>query len=251
MEQRPVIGLITQVQEAENEADYFAVVTDRQYLRALREAGAAPLQMPLLHQDEAQLRSFYEQIDGLCLTGGADVDPAYYGEERHPLCQRGDRDRDLTELLLYRWACAEGKPIFGICRGLQLINVAAGGTLYQDLAAQVPATIKHDYFSNQPGHPRDLLVHEVHIHGDSLLGRILEVERVQVNSMHHQGVKRLAPGMTPVAFAPDGVVEAFEAADGNFLLAVQWHPEELLDKVPLMRRLFAALTAAARQFRGR
>jgi putative glutamine amidotransferase len=250
VERRPVIGLITQVQETRQEAEHFAVVTNQMYLRAVEQADAVARRIPLLYADEARLRSFYDQIDGLFLTGGADVNPDHYGEERHPLCEPADPARDLTELLLFRWARAEGKPVLGVCRGLQLINVAAGGTLYQDLAAQLPGSIKHDYFSTRPGHPRDLLVHDVQVRPESRLGRILGQERITVNSMHHQAVKQLAPGLTVSASAPDGIIEGFEAPDGGFLVAVQWHPEELTENVPLMRRLFAAFTEAARRFHG-
>jgi putative glutamine amidotransferase len=245
VETRPVVGLITQVQEKLAESDPLAVPTNQQYLRAIVVSGATARRIPLLHHDEQKLCTCYEQIDGLCLTGGADVSPVHYGEECHPHCEPADAARDQTELLLFRWARQDGKPILGICRGMQLINVAAGGTLYQDLASQRPHGSKHDYFSAIGGHPRDLLVHEVRVDITSQLGRILGLEQVRVNSMHHQAVKNLAPGLTATAFAPDGLIEGIEAADGRFVIGVQWHPEELTENVPVMRRLFSALTEAA------
>src|SRR5262245_58307382 len=180
VEERPVIGLITQVQETASEPDPLAPVTNQQYHRAIAAAGATPRRIPLL-PDEAKVRAIYEQIDGLFLTGGADVDPAYYGAERHPCCEPADPARDRTELLLFRWAREEGTPIFGICRGMQMINVAAGGTLFQDLPSECPRCIKHDYFSTPGGYRRDLLVHEVRISPASRLGHILDLEQVPVN----------------------------------------------------------------------
>jgi putative glutamine amidotransferase len=248
VEPRPVIGLITQVQERLAESDSLAVPTNQQYLRAIASAGATTRRIPLLHHDEQNLRACYEQIDGLCLTGGADVSPVHYGEECHPRCEPADPARDLTELLLFRWARQDGKPILGICRGMQLINVAAGGTLYQDLASQRPQGSKHDYFSTVGSHPRHLLVHDVRVDAASQLGRILGLEEVRVNSMHHQAVRDLAPGLTATAFAPDGLIEGIEAADGQFVIGVQWHPEELTDNVPVMRRLFGALSETADEY---
>jgi putative glutamine amidotransferase len=245
----PVIGLITQIQETLAEPDPLAPATNRQYLRAIVAAGACPRRIPLLADKEAQLRSLYERLDGLFLTGGADVDPSHYGEERHPRCEPADPARDRTELLLFRWARADRKPVLGICRGMQLINVAAGGTLYQDLASQCPRAIKHDYFSTPGGLPRDLLVHEVRVQAASSLGRILGQEQVWVNSMHHQGIRDLGAGLVATAFAPDGLIEGIEAADGGFLIGVQWHPEELTENSPVMRRLFAAFVEAANRFR--
>lgn len=249
MDRSPVIGLITQIQEEHNETDPFAVVTNQQYLRALVQAGAEPRRIPLLHHDEDRLRNHYDRIDGLMLTGGADVDPSLYGEERHPQCHPSDLARDHTEIKLFRWAWEDRKPIFGICRGMQLVNVAAGGTLYQDLRTQCPQAIKHDYFSNIGGYPRDLLSHEVRIDPSFQLGQVMGMEQVQVNSLHHQGVKQLAPGFVATAFGTDGIIEGMETTDDRFVLAVQWHPEELIDLLEVNRRLFAAFIDAARRQR--
>jgi putative glutamine amidotransferase len=211
--------------------------------------GALPWLVPLLPEDENTLRGIYEQLDGIFLTGGIDVEPSHYGEERSHWVQEIDPARDWTELRLVRWAMAEHKPIFGVCRGHQLINVAAGGTLYQDVREQHPEAVKHDYFSCSGQFARDELTHAVEVVRDSHLGHILGLDRVPVNSMHHQGVKELGRGLKPTAFAPDGLVEGFEADNGHFLIGVQWHPEELVEKDEAMRRLFTTFLNAAREYR--
>jgi putative glutamine amidotransferase len=184
------------------------------------------------------------------LTGGVDVDPANYGESRKPCCGHTDPPRDGTELALVRWALADHKPVLGVCRGVQLLNVALGGTLFQDVKGELPASIKHDYFPTPAEPRRDRLVHGVLVTEGSRLRGILGEGEVQVNSMHHQGIKELAPGLVANAFAPDGLIEGVEQANGHFLVGVQWHPEELAETSPAMRRLFAAFVQAAAERRG-
>jgi putative glutamine amidotransferase len=246
VQRRPVIGIATQTLQAIPGQVPLAWVMGQKYVRVLTAAGAVPWLVPLLPDDEATLRSIYDRLDGVFVTGGVDVDPSRYGEERLPVCGASDPDRDATELQLLRWAVADGKPVLGVCRGHQVINVALGGALYQDVTAQVPRAIKHDYFP-VPGSPytRDQLSHDVLVTRPSRLGAILAADRVRVNSMHHQGVKTLAPGLVASAFAPDGLVEGIEGTNGQFLLGVQWHPEELAEKDPAMRGLFTAFLEAA------
>lgn len=244
MPQRPVVGLAMQTQEAVPGQLPASWVMGQAYVRALTAAGAVPWLVPLLPDDEDTLRAAYERLDGVFLTGGVDIDPAAYGEERRPVCDRPDPARDWTELTLVRWAVADGKPVFGICRGMQVINVACGGSLYQDVAGQHPRAIKHDYFSPPATWPRDHLAHAVRVEPGSRLGRLLGAERVEVNSLHHQGVKRLAPGLVATAFAPDGLIEGIERPGSSFLVGVQWHPEELTEAHAAMRRLFAGFVEA-------
>jgi len=198
-----------------------------------------------LNLDEKALRAIYERLHGLLLAGGVDVHPRHYGEAIHEKCGEIDEARDTVELALARWALAEGLPILAICRGIQVLNVAAGGTLYQDIASQVPNSLKHDYW---PDYPRNYLPHQVTVNGDSHLAAILGQRRVGVNSMHHQAVKDLAPRFKVVARTSDGLVEAIEDQDHPFALGVQWHPEELMEDGPLMRRLFDAFVSAARRW---
>jgi putative glutamine amidotransferase len=244
MAMRPIIGVPTQtLEEIPGELPRCWVMS-QQYIRVLVAAGAVPWIIPLLRGDTSTLRAIYDRLDGVFLPGGVDLHPSAYHEEASPLCGRTDSDRDEVELTLARWAMEDKKPLLAVCRGVQVINVAAGGTVHQDLAAQVPGSIKHDYFPAQGPYARDLLVHEVRIPADTRLGRLLGIPTVRVNSMHHQGIKRVAEGLRPNAFAPDGLVEGLESPNGHFLLGVQWHPEALADHDPVMRRLFAAFVEA-------
>jgi putative glutamine amidotransferase len=241
---RPIVGVATQTLEAVPGKLPPCWVMGQRYVRTLTAAGALPWLIPLLPGDEDTLRAIYEQLDGIFLTGGVDIDPTNYGEERQPLCDRIDPARDWTELALVRWAIRDHKPVLGVCRGIQAINVACGGTLYQDIGHQHPQAIKHDYFPTLTGPARDFLAHPVRLTPRSRIHRVLGAEQVQVNSMHHQGIKRLAPGLTATAFAPDGLIEAIEKPGSPYLVGVQWHPEELADAHDPMRRLFADFVEA-------
>lgn len=242
---RPIIGIAAQTQAAVPGQTPLAWVMGQKYVRALTGAGAVPWIIPLLPEDLDTLRAIYERLDGLFLTGGLDVDPAAYAEPRRHLCGVSDPPRDATELTLLGWALADHKPIFGVCRGIQIINVACGGKLYQDLAAEFPGAIKHDYFPTPAEPSRDRLVHCARIETQSRLGRILGTQEIPVNSMHHQGIRSLGRGLRATAFAPDGLIEGIESMNGHFLIGVQWHPEELVDAQSPMRRLFEAFVEAA------
>jgi len=206
-------------------------------------ASGAPVLIPL-NLDKGALRAIYERLDGLLLAGGVDVHPRYYGETVHEKCDRIEEERDTVELTLTRWALDESLPILGICRGIQVLNVAGGGTLYQDIASQLPGALKHDFWS---GYPRNYLAHKVTISEDSKLADILGQSQVAVNSEHHQAVKDLASTFQAVAWAPDGIIEAIESREHPFALGVQWHPEEMLEDTPPMRRLFEEFVSAARR----
>jgi putative glutamine amidotransferase len=213
------------------------------YPAALAAAGALPVIIPLCLPDDA-LTGLCAHLDGLCLAGGVDVDPAHYGEARHRGLGKVDALRDAVELKLARWALAADLPLFGICRGIQLLNVAAGGTLYQDLATQLPAAQQHDY--EHTDSPWERPVHQVHIAEGSHLVASLGTDGVMTNSFHHQAVKEVAAGFVPVAWTADGVVEGIEAPGHRFALGVQWHPEGMFDTDPRARALFAAFVAACR-----
>ena len=242
----PVIGITTQTLEAIPDQLPRCWVMSQRYVHVLTAAGAIPWVIPLLEGNEATLRQIYERLDGLFLPGGVDVDPGAYGEPRSALCGRTDPARDWTELLFVRWALADRKPVLAVCRGAQLVNVAVGGSLYQDVGAQHPDAIKHDHFP-VAGRRRDELAHEVRLAAGSRLQKLLGTDTVAVNSMHHQGIARLAPGLVPVATSPDGLIEGVEVNNGHFLIGVQWHPEDLVDVDARMRRLFEAFIDAARR----
>lgn len=248
---RPLIGVPTQTLQAIDgipaELPHSWVMNHR-YFTALAGTGAAPVMVPLLARDRAVLRAIYDGLDGVFIAGGVDVDPSSYGEARAESCGRTDIDRDTVELLFAAWARADGKPLFGVCRGLQIISVAAGGALHQDCAACLPDAIKHDYFPTA-GHARDFLAHEIAVVPGSRLHEAFGAERVWVNSMHHQALNGVPEGLAATAHAPDGLVEALEAPGAAFCVGVQWHPEMLVDTDPGTRRLFAAFVDAARAFR--
>jgi putative glutamine amidotransferase len=240
---RPVIGIATQSQEAVPGQLPRCWIMSQRYVQVLSSLGAVPWLIPLLPADEPTLRAIYERLDGVFLTGGVDVDPARYGEAKEAYCGHTDPDRDAVEFQLVMWAMADHKPLLAVCRGFQVLNVACGGSLYQDVTAQRPESIKHDYFPQSGGTPtRDYLAHDVRVEPSTRLGRYLGAERLPVNSMHHQGIKALAPGLVPSAWAPDGVIEGVECPNGHYAVAVQWHPEELTDQ-PGMRRLFTEFLA--------
>lgn len=255
MHKRPIVGVPTQSLHSMHgvPADLppsFAM--SERYVRTLAEAGAVPYMIPLLPDDEETTRAMYEGLDGVFLPGGADLDPASYDETRQPWCDRSDPPRDQLELMLTRWAVEDRKPVLGVCRGLQIFNVAAGGTLYQGIAEQHPNAIKHDYFPGR-GFARDYLAHDVRITAlQSRLAAAFGPGIVKVNSLHHQGIARLGDGLLVTAVAPDGIIEAVESpADDHFMVAVQWHPEALYlyHKDDPTQRLFAAFVEAAAAFR--
>jgi putative glutamine amidotransferase len=244
---RPIVGVTTQTLEAIPGEVPRSWIMSQRYVTTLTAAGAVPWIIPLLDDPET-LREIYERLDGLFLPGGIDIDPITYGAPRHELCGRSDPARDATEIQLVRWAMDDRKPILAVCRGIQLVNVAMGGSLYQDIAFEYPDAIKHDYFPFQGHYPRDLLVHDVFVDRESKLGELLGARTVKVNSMHHQGIKELAPNLIASAFAPDGVIEGVESINGHFVIGVQWHPEELAERDAGMRRLFTAFIEAAGEY---
>ncbi|HEY7479938.1 MAG TPA: gamma-glutamyl-gamma-aminobutyrate hydrolase family protein [Gemmatimonadales bacterium] len=246
MRRRPIIGIPTQTLHAMDgipEGLPESWVMNQRYSRVVAAAGGLPVMIPLL-EDDGTLRALYDRMDGVLIPGGVDMDPSNYGETPLPTCGRLDPARDRVELQFARWAIAEGKPLFGLCRGLQIVNVALGGTLYQDIAAQRNDAIKHDYFPTA-GYSRDHLAHSVTVTSGSRLDAMVGTAPLRVNSMHHQAVKDLAPGLAPTAVAPDGLIEALESTDQPFVLGVQWHPESLTERDPRMQRLVAGFVEVA------
>jgi len=238
----PLIGLPTlAIPRAEKPARFGINQT---YVRALVMAGCAPVLIPLL-EDESVLRAIFERLDGIVFPGGADVGPLEYGEEPLPAIDNVvEAARDRTELRLARWAYDAVLPTLGICRGQQLLNVALGGSLYQDLLAQGATGLDH---SDADGRARSALVHGVALEPESRLAQLIDETTLQVNSLHHQGIKKVAPSLRVSGRSEDGVIEAVESAEADpdrFLVAVQWHPEELTD-LPWVGRLFRGLARAA------
>lgn len=251
MSRRPVIGITTQTLHSIDgipAALPESWVMNQRYFLAATIVGGVPWMIPLLDDDEETLREIYLRLDGLLIPGGVDMDPSTFGEARHPKLGSVDPARDRVELQLTRWAIEDKKPILGLCRGIQVINVSLGGTLYQDIAEQVPTAIKHDYFPTA-GFERDHLAHEVELTPGTRIHEVLERGRIQVNSMHHQGIKDLAPTLVASAVAPDGLVEGVERASDHFMVGVQWHPEVFEMTDPHTRHLFHEFVSHARRFR--
>ncbi|MFM8551504.1 MAG: gamma-glutamyl-gamma-aminobutyrate hydrolase family protein [Nitrospiraceae bacterium] len=224
------------------EPTYF--LRDR-YVRAIEEAGGVPVILPLTDDPSLQRRLF-DGMDGLLLTGsGPDLPPTLYGERQRYKFRVMSRRRYAFELAMLDRAMKSAMPVLGICGGMQTINVALGGSLVQDIGSQLPKTLQH----RAPG-PATAYAHTVSISPHSLLQRIVKQTRMSVNSSHHQSVKTVASALIATAVAPDGVIEAIEAADRRrhpFLLGVQWHPEFLFDRYAVQRRLFDAFLRAARR----
>ena len=242
---RPVIGVATQTLPGIVGQRPNCWIMGYRYIEALRNAGALPWLIPLIPQDPDTLHAIFEKLDGVFLTGGVDVDPSRYGEPKSALCGTTDPDRDAVELMLLEHARTTHLPVLAVCRGIQIINVALGGTLYQDVSSQVPASMKHDYFPTAVSPSRSYLAHDVVIEAGSRLGAIVGGSVAPVNSMHHQAIKDLAHGLRPSAHAPDGIIEGVEGTNGQYLIAVQWHPEELAETQPGMKRLFDSFVSAA------
>jgi putative glutamine amidotransferase len=245
---RPVIGVTTQTLEEKPDELPLSWIMSQRYVRTLTASGAIPWIVPLL-DDSVTLRAIYDRLDGIFLPGGVDIDPSSYNEERTEASGRSDPDRDRTEIMLAEWAMRDKKPILAVCRGAQLLAVAAGGALYQDVTSEYPCAIRHDYFPKAGVHTRQDLVHPVEVIAGTRLSRLLGTDTVVVNSMHHQGIKRLEPTLIANAFSPDGLIEGVESAGEDFVLGVQWHPEDLADSEPRMRSLFDAFIAAASEWR--
>ena len=211
------------------------------YVDAVDRAGAIPLL--LAHPDPDDVKQVLETVDALLLTGGADIDPVAYGAENEGLSTDCDRTADLAELALARGAAERGMPTFGICRGMQVLNVALGGSMHQhvlrDEGPHRPAPTDHDALRRHG--------HDLRLEPDSHLAQLLGGTSRWVNSYHHQAIDRVADRLRAVGWAPDGVVEAVEARDGWVCLAVQWHPERTEGSAD--QALFDALVEAAREGR--
>lgn len=204
------------------------------YCEALIEAGAAPVLLPVSLNNDL-LDVYIDECDGLMVTGGPDVDAAYYGENNMLYNGEISPHRDYMELELIKRAVLNNKPVLGICRGMQVINVAMGGTLYQDIHEQIKVKelIKHSQNA-----PRWYTTHQIVIEKYSFMWEVFNAERVSVNSYHHQAAKDIAPDFKITASSEDGIVEAIEYSKSCFIVGVQWHPEDLWQKNPSHHQLF-------------
>lgn len=212
------IGITTYYEKKD---ENFTTLIPYDYLSAVIEQNAVPVMIPVV-KDLREIDRYIDLVDGILLSGGEDIDPALYGEENTGLSREVCRIRDSNEMYIITEALKKGMPLLGICRGMQILNVALGGTLYQDIGSQIQTGIKHQHVMNEGNE----LHHDVNIVKDSALGRLYGRERIPVNSRHHQGIKRLAEGLIVNATSDDGIIEGFEDHCRN-IMAVQWHPENI------------------------
>ena len=211
------------------------------YLRAIEDLGGIPLILPLAEESSLR-RQLMKKLDGLLLTGsGPDLPPKLYGERQRYRYRVMSRRRSSFELEIASVAADSRLPVLGICGGMQVLNVALGGTLIQDIRSQLSSALQH-----QQTTPATRFSHAVQVTPKSLLRRIVRKPRIRVNSSHHQSIKEVAPLLVVSALAPDGVIEAVESRRHPFLLGVQWHPEFLYDHDSVARRIFSAFLKASR-----
>lgn len=210
------------------------------YIHGVTAAGAIPVILaPLEGIDQ---RDILNRLDGLILTGGLDIDPVVYGQTPHPKTHAVTLQRDEFEMNLVKLALNNDIPLLGICRGMQMMNLAMGGSMLQDIPDIIGPDIKHD----DPKRPRDALAHTVKILNGSLLHQITQADELMVNSFHHQAVSELGEGVRMTAQALDGVIEAIEIPAKQFAVGVQWHPESLWSKQQAFMAFFNALISAAK-----
>lgn len=240
---KPIIGVTAYTSEGPFGVTRSCIGQD--YITAVVAAGGIPVGIPV-GLDEESLQQIRDMIDGLLVPGGVDIDPARYGQERHPQLGAVEEERDALELPLAHDALESDLPFLGICRGIQVMAVAAGGTLYQDLPAQLGEVLPHAVMNEG----KDSLVHSVEVSPESRLARATGRTELQVNSRHHQAVQDLPPGFIITARAPDGVIEAIEKPGHPFAIGVQCHPENTwATTAPDFGGLFRAFVAAAGQRR--
>ena len=234
---KPLIGITTY--NATNSYGQPIVLLQQSYVRAVIQAGGVPVLIPSSIAEDGW-DAVYSRLDGILFSGGGDISLDHFRGDVHPRIDDVDLERDSVELKMIQAATSDGKPFLGICRGCQVLNVALGGTLFTHIPDQLPNALDHSY----PGNMRTVLVHEVKIEEGTRIAEIYGEPIIKVNSLHHQGLKDIAPSLRAAGHSPDGLVEAVELPDHPFGLAVQWHPEWLTDQEPT-RNLFRKFVQAA------
>lgn len=239
---RPLIGITANEASHIRPPHHPIFSLNQVYVRAIEDSGGVALMLPPILSEDS-MREVFSRLDGIVFSGGGDINPSIYEEPPHSTLWGLSDDRDRVELKLARWAAHHEKPLLGICRGTQVLNIALGGTLIQDIPSEVPDALEHSF--DDATVARDYIAHPVRVVEGSLLRKVLQSEIVPVNSWHHQALKRIAPDLKVVALAPDGIVEAVEIQAHRFAIGVQWHPEWLYTNHPEMKRLFTALVEAS------
>ncbi len=237
----PIIGITGRTERSARPPNIPLYAISQVYVHVVALESGAPVVIPP-HLEEDALRTIFVRLDGLLLSGGGDIRPSFFGEQDSGLLWTVDERRDRTELMLARWALEDDLPVLAICRGHQVLNVAAGGTLIQDISTQTPDALTHTIVG---GSPKETVAHTVEVTAGSRLSDMFGAGSLGVNSAHHQAVKDVGAGLTVTARAPDGIIEGLERRDHPYCIGVQWHPEVMIEAHPPMRQLFAGLIQAA------
>jgi len=236
---KPIIGITTY--QSTNSHNQPTILLQQSYVRAVMQAGGVPVLIPSNIASDGW-DAVYSRVDGILFSGGGDIALEHFAGDPHPRIDDVEPERDAIELKMLQAAASDGKPFLGICRGCQVMNVALGGTLYTHIPDQVPNSLDHSY----PGNMRTVLVHEIKIEEGTRVAEIYGEPIIRVNSLHHQGLKDIAPALRVAGHAPDGLVEAVELPDHPFGIGVQWHPEWLTDQ-EVTRKLFRTFVEAAQE----
>lgn len=232
---QPVIG-ITCSHDVNSDRAYLPCV----YSRAIEKAGGIPLLLPMVHDFAAIVQSL-QLVDGVLFSGGVDVDPVHQGSEPEPGLGEITPERDHFEMALAKAALEDNKGILAICRGMQLLNVVAGGTVYQDIYSEISGGLKHSQEA-----PRWYPTHKIKIEPGSFLAGMLRAREIRVNSFHHQAVHQVADGFRVTAVAEDGIIEAIESTKHSFVMGIQCHPEAMWERDPYFLRVFETFVEAVR-----
>ncbi len=245
---RPLIGMTPTPELLEMEHGTFRRHTlSDHYSRAVIAAGGTPVMLP---SNIADIDSLLDRLDAVVITGGGDIDPAQYGQETYEKTAGIDAERDAFEIALFHATIARDMPLLGICRGLQVVNVASGGTLHQDIGDHFPEAVEHRQQSLKIHHEEPFQQATLTA-GENTLREILPHDTVEINSFHHQGIDELAPTLRAIATTADGLIEAVQVPAATFGLAVQWHPELLAHRSAENAAIFAALVEAATTYHQR
>ena len=244
MSSNPIIGIAANILLDRKKLNWHNYANNEQDIDSIFQAGGYPLIIPPIYTSE-HIQILFEHLDGLYLAGGGDIDGAFWGEAGNPLIQNINKQRDEIELLLAQMARQHALPILGICRGCQILNVAAGGSLVVDISSETPVALQHDPHKHQ-----DFVSHSVILTAGTKLAHIYDTHILTVNSFHHQAVKTPGAGLVISARSPDGIVEGIEADDHPFYLGVQWHPERESGNQADISKIFTAFINAAKQNTG-
>lgn len=239
---KPVIGITSFIEPTLQKR---RVNVSYHYIESIEMVGGIPFIIPECKYEDT-VTAYLDRLDALIISGGVDVSPYLYGENPIREVSYFSVERDNFEIALVKEAIERKIPVFGICRGIQIINVALGGTLYQDIHAQTGSKLGH----NPVGMPVDRLYHKVKVEEDTKMASIFKKSEFLINSFHHQAINKLGEGVIPAAYSEDGIIEAIELKNNRYVYGVQWHPEDLTRDYPEFRGLFKHLIDLVHEIKG-